>query len=183
MCFNTTDVEWQKRLVSDILKALAHNCTNVCSSDSTPSSFEASWHSHLDNEESLLASWSTHIPHPLLSLHMPSGATITARECSKQDLPLLFSTLQEQLDFRSWWASTCSLRPGEVIDVCNKEKKTHQCQVRVAQYRPSVVSLTPAVFNPLSYFLPPHNQQLPLGNFHRNDNSLAFIMWHNQTSW
>lgn len=181
ICFNTTDVEWEKRLVPDILKALVHKGMNSClCSDSTPSLFEASWHSHLDNEES----WSQlkHTYPPLLSLHMSSGATITARERSKQDLPLLFSTLQEQLDFRSWWASTCSPRPGEVIAVCNKEKKTHQCQVQIAQYRPAVVSLTPAVFNPLSYFFPPHNQQLPLDNFHRNDNSLDFIIWHNQTS-
>ncbi len=50
------------------------------------------------------------------------------------------------------------------------------------QPRPAVVSLMPAVFNPVSYSLPPHHQQLPLDNFHRNDSLLASIIFHNQTS-
>lgn len=49
------------------------------------------------------------------------------------------------------------------------------------QCRPAVVPLTPAVFNPVSYSLPPRHQQLPLDNFHRNDSSPEIIVPHNQT--
>lgn len=115
---------------------------------------------------------------PPLSVHMPSGA---ARGCSEQDLPLCFSSLQEQHDFRSWWAFACSRGPGEVITVYDTQKKKLISGKYREQYGLAVVSLTPAVFNPVSYSLPPNHQQLPLGNFHRNDNSLTTIIFYNQT--
>lgn len=88
-------------------------------------------------------------------MHRPSGATIAARGCSKQDLPLRFSSLQEQCDFKSWWASMCTQGPEEVIagrTKKNLKSSTHQWWVLVAaQACCGLVNIN----SPLSYSAPP----------------------------
>lgn len=114
---------------------------------------------------------------------MPSGAAITARGRSEQDLPLRFSSLQEQHDFRSWWASSHAEGGPGKPSLSGGEKKRGELISGTSgkECGPAVVPLTPAVFNPVSYSFPRRHQQPPLDNFHRNDSSPEITLPHNQT--
>lgn len=132
-----------------------------------------SWLSHMDNEESLPCRLKQ--PPPLLSMHRPSGATITARGCSKQDLPLWFSSLQEQRDFQELMG--ICVHTGAQGSHCWQAKKIKHSSVESTGSRLAVDSLTSTVPWAIPYY-----QQLPLDNFHWNDSSLASVVFHNQMS-